>query len=87
MYKKLKKIIKFPLYFTFKIICFNKKNIEKDIFKIFQKKKIKIEKKNIHYSKKKKYISFSLTIYANKFKYIEYIYKKVGILKSVKMIL
>ncbi|CAL4323766.1 UPF0250 protein YbeD [Buchnera aphidicola (Chaitophorus populicola)] len=87
MYKKLKKILKFPMYFTFKIICLNKKNLEKEIFNIFKKKKIMIQKKNIYYSKKKKYISFSLTIYAEKFKYIKYIYKKVGILKFVKMVL
>ncbi|MCW5197512.1 DUF493 family protein [Buchnera aphidicola] len=87
MYKKLKKIMTFPVYFTFKIICFNKKNAEKNILNIFKKIKIKIHKKNIYYSTQKKYISFSITIYAKKFKCIKYIYENVGILKFVKIIL
>lgn len=87
MCKKLKKFLKFPVYFTFKVICFNKKNVEKKILKVFEKKKIIIQKKNIYFSQNKKYISFSLTIYVKKFKYIKYIYKKVGIIKFVKIIL
>ncbi|WP_343187697.1 DUF493 family protein [Buchnera aphidicola (Periphyllus koelreuteriae)] len=86
MYKKLKKLLKFPINFTFKIICLNKKNMKKKILKIIKKKLLKIKKKNINFSKNKKYFSYSITIYFKKFKDIKYIYKKIGKLKFVKIV-
>ncbi|CAL4323518.1 UPF0250 protein YbeD [Buchnera aphidicola (Periphyllus testudinaceus)] len=86
MYKKLKKLLKFPINFTFKIICFNEKKNKYKILKIIKKKKLKIIKYNINLSQKKTYISYSITIYFKKFYEIKYIYKKIGNLKFVKMI-
>lgn len=87
MYKKLKELIKFPTYFTFKIICFNKINTIKKINKKIKDKKIKIKEKKICFSKNKKYFSYSVKIYSKKFKQIEYLYKKIGKIKYVKIIL
>ncbi|NIG99362.1 MAG: DUF493 family protein [Buchnera aphidicola (Periphyllus acericola)] len=87
MYKKLKKLLNFPTKFTFKIICFNKKNVEKKIFYILKKKKIKIEKKNIIFSKNKKYLSISIKIFCNNFNSIKFIYKNISKLNFIKIIL
>ncbi|NIH41163.1 MAG: DUF493 family protein [Buchnera aphidicola (Periphyllus aceris)] len=87
MYKKLKNLLNFPSKFTFKIICLNKKNVEKKIFNILKKKNIKIEKKNKIFSKKKKYLSISIEIFCNNFNSIKFVYKNIGKLNFVKIIL
>ncbi|CAL4322934.1 DUF493 family protein [Buchnera aphidicola] len=87
MFNKLKKLIKVPCYFNFKIIGYNKNNIKKKILKLIKKKKIKkfnIKKKN---SYKNKYISFSVTIYIKKFKNIIYFYKNFKKIYNVKIVL
>jgi putative lipoic acid-binding regulatory protein len=86
MYKKLKKILNFPTLFTFKIICFNKKDIIKNINCILKKKKIFITNKRIKLSKEKKYLSYEIIIKTGNFNEIKYIYKKVSCLKFVKII-
>ncbi|CAL4323394.1 DUF493 family protein [Buchnera aphidicola] len=86
MYKKLKKILNFPTLFTFKIICFNKKNIMKKIDLKIQKKKIVVKRKKFKVSKKEKYLSYEIKIEAKNFLEIKYIYKKISHLKFVKII-
>lgn len=87
MKKTLKKLLKFPCTFTYKIIGLSKPELTDKIIRVIQSKIPGDYVPYIKESKKGTYISVSVTICAKNFKQIENLYQELSKINLVRIVL
>lgn len=87
MKNKLEKMLNFPCLFTYKIIGLAQPELIDQIIKVIQYKLPGDYIPHIKSSNKGNYLSVSITIYANNFEEIEYLYHKLSNINIVRMVL
>ncbi|QIQ41488.1 MAG: DUF493 family protein [Buchnera aphidicola (Aphis urticata)] len=87
MKTKLREMLKFPCFFTYKIIGLAKPELIDQIIKVIQIQIPGDYTPQVKSSNRGNYISISITIYAKNFKQIERLYHDISQINMVRMVL